>query len=132
MQGFEELAELNKQEIEMQDKKLEEFEDEIDENRNEGMFFKSLGQSKPLVDKVKAKEEAEKIKEVTKTSAGSKTRRNVYLALIGLVGIGVADGVITSSLDGKKIAALGLILVGLLSQYIYEQSLISETEEKKK
>ncbi|CAM8890319.1 hypothetical protein QQ045_024349 [Rhodiola kirilowii] len=132
MQGFEELAELNRQDIEMQDKKLEEFEDEIDDNRNEGMFFKSLGQSKPLVDKAKAKEEADKINDVTKASAGSKTRRNVYLALMGLVVVGIADGVISSSLDGKKIAALGLILVGVLSQYIYEQSLISETEENTK
>uniref|UniRef100_A0A7N0U880 Uncharacterized protein n=1 Tax=Kalanchoe fedtschenkoi TaxID=63787 RepID=A0A7N0U880_KALFE len=129
MRGLEELAELNRQEIEMQDRKLEEFEDEIDDSRNEGMFFKSLGQSKPLEDKANAKEEAEKIKDVTKASAGSKTRRNVYLALMGLVAAGVVEGVISSTLDGKKIAAFGLILVGLLAQYVYEQGLISEMEK---
>ncbi|XWS67198.1 hypothetical protein CRYUN_Cryun05aG0267200 [Craigia yunnanensis] len=49
-----------------------------------GWFFKNLTERKPIY-KAKAKEEAEKIKEITKEKAGSKTRRNIYLALIALL-----------------------------------------------
>lgn len=133
MQAFEESAELNKAEIEENQKKLAEVEGLIEKDRNEGLFFKNLGQGKPI-DKAKAKEEMQKIKEITIDSAGSKTRRNIYLALIGLVTAGIADSLISSSTRWQKVAILGVILVGLISQLIYEQNILSKTKitEKEK
>ncbi|KAJ0028666.1 hypothetical protein Pint_35227 [Pistacia integerrima] len=126
MQAFEESAEMNRQEIVENDNKLAEFEGQMEEDRNEGLFFKSLKKKKP-VDKAKAKEEMKKIKEVTAQNAGSKTRRNIYLALIGLLVIGIADSFINSP-DWRKVAVLGAILVPLLLQFLYEQGILSETE----
>lgn len=126
MQAFEESVELNKLEIEKNEQSVTDFEDQIERDRNEGLFFKNLKPETP-VEVEKAKEEAEKIKELTKKNAGSVTRRNIYLALIGLVIIGIIEASIDSS-DCRKAAVLGMILVGLLSQLIYEQNLLSETE----
>lgn len=131
MQAFEESVGLNKLEIEENENKLEEFEGQIENDRNEWFFFKNLRQSKPA-DKAKAKEETEKIKEVTKERAGSKTRRNIYLALIGLIVINIADSLLSSSSNWGKVAVLGAILVALLSQFIYEQRMSSETENTEK
>lgn len=131
MQAFEESAELNKLEIEENEKKLADFEDKIVKDRNEGMFFKNLMQKAP-VDKAKAKEEAEKITEVTKKNAGSELRRNIYLALIGLVVFEIVDALVISSTssDWRKIGVLGVILVGLLSQLFYEQNMLSSETKK--
>lgn len=118
MQAFEESVGLNKAEVEENEKKLADFEGQMEEERNEGLFFKNLRQRRS-VDKAKAKEEMEKIKQLSRESAGSNTRRTIYLALIGLVVVGIAD-VFISSL--RKGAVLGIILVCLLSQVIYEQS----------
>lgn len=131
MQAFEESAESNKVEIEQNENMLLEFEDQIEKDRNEGLFFKNLGSRTPE-EKVQAKEETAKIKELTKVNAGSKTRRNIYLALICLLTIGIADSFISSSPDWRKVAVLGAILVGLFTQYVYEQSLLSETRKTKK
>ncbi|CAN4109709.1 unnamed protein product [Withania somnifera] len=129
MQAFEESVRLNKQEIEENEKKLEEFEGQMEEERNEWLFFKNLRQRRVVaVDKVKAKEEMEKIKQLSKENAGLTTRRIVYLALIGLVSVGIADVFISSPSDWRKGAVLGIVLVCLLSQVIYEQSVLSETE----
>lgn len=128
MQAFEESVELNKLEIEESEKKVTDFEGQIEKDRNEGLFFKNLREKTP-VDKAKAREEAEKIKELTKKNAGSVIRRNIYLALMGLVVIGIADASISSTSDWRKVALLGVILVGLLSQLIYEQSVLSETDK---
>ncbi|KAG6437105.1 hypothetical protein SASPL_102015 [Salvia splendens] len=130
MQAFEESMELNKVEIEENEKMVENFEGQIQKERNEGMFFKNLGEKKP-VDVAQAKEEAEKIKEVNKKSAGSVMRRNIYLALMGLVVIGIADASVSSSPDWGKVAFLGVILAGLITQIFYEKSMSSETEQEK-
>lgn len=130
MQAFEESVELERQELEKNEKQLEDFEGQIESDRNEGLFFKSLGKKAP-VEKVKAKEEMKKITEITVGSAGSKTRKNIYLALMGLIFIGIADALISSSSDWRKVAALALIFVALLSQFIYEQSLSSKPKIEK-
>ena len=130
MQAFEESAEMNKLEIGENDDKLAALESEIEEDRNEGLFFKNL-RERSTKQKAEAKEEMERIREVTKKSAGSKTRRNIYLALIGLLVLGIADSFISSP-DWRKVAALGAILVGLVSQFLYEQSMLSETKETEK
>ncbi|KAG2245846.1 hypothetical protein Bca4012_069105 [Brassica carinata] len=125
MQAFEESAGLNRLEIEENDNKLAEFEERIVEDRNEGLFFKSFRDNKKPVDVEKAKEEAERIQEVTKESAGSKSRRNVYLGLIGILVLAIADSFVSSP-DWRKVAVLGAILVSLLTQFVYEQTLLSE------
>ncbi|KAL8557457.1 hypothetical protein ACS0TY_004762 [Phlomoides rotata] len=133
MQAFEESVELNKVEIEESEKKVAYFEGQIEKERNEGLFFKNLGENAP-VDKAKAREETERIEQVTKKSAGSVIRRNIYLGLIGLVVIGIADASTSSTSDWRKVAVLGVILVGLLTQIFYEQSILSEagkTEQEK-
>ncbi|CAN8259989.1 unnamed protein product [Cochlearia groenlandica] len=130
MQAFEESAGLNRLEIEENDNKLADFEEKIVEGRNEGLFFKSLRDKKP-VDVEKAKEEAAKIKEVTKESAGSKSRRNIYLGLIGIVALAIADSFVSSP-DWRKVAVLGAILIPLLTQFVYEQTLLSAEEDKGK
>ena len=130
MGAFEESAELNRLEIEKSNEELAGFEAQMQRDRNEGMFFKNLGESTPISgkEKAKAKEEAEKIREITKKSAGSKIRLNIYLALIGLVTSGILNSLISSSSDWRRLAVLGVILVGLLSQSIYEQRILSETQ----
>ncbi|KAK9756173.1 hypothetical protein RND81_01G078900 [Saponaria officinalis] len=129
MQEFEELSGMSKEAIAKTDKELADFEVEVEIGRNEGLFFQSLGDTPP-VDKTKAKEEAQKIMNVTKKYAGSKTRRNVYLALIGIVGVGITDQYISSLVDWRKVAVLGAIFVGLITQLIYEQKMLSSSEDQ--
>lgn len=129
MQAFEESQEMSRQEIEKDEEQLAQFEGQIEKDRNEGMFFKNLTEKKAVVDTAKAKEEAEKIKEVTKEKVGSKSRRNIYLALMALLVIQIADSFISSS-DWRKVAILGAILVALFTQFINEQTLLSEAENK--
>ncbi|KAL0309955.1 UNVERIFIED_CONTAM: protein NRT1/ PTR FAMILY 8.1 [Sesamum radiatum] len=129
MQAFEESMELNKSEIEESEKRVADFEGQIEKDRNEGLLFKNLRPKTP-VDKATAREETEKIRELTKKSAASVIRRNIYLALIALVILGIADASISSTFDWRKVAILGVILVGLLSQLVYEQSMLSETDKK--
>lgn len=130
MQAFEESAGLNRLEIEENDNKLAEFEEKIQVDRNEGLFFKSLRDKKP-VDGEQVKEETEKIQEVTKESVGSKSRRNIYLGLIGIVVLAIADSFVSAP-DWRKVAILGAILVPLLTQFVYEQTLLSEEADKGK
>ena len=127
MQAFEESAGVNIEEMEKNENKLEAFEGQIEKERNEGLFFKNLMQGKPKK-KVDAAEEINKIKELTKKSAGSENRRNIYLALIGLLLVQLVDSFITSTPDWRKVAFLGAIFVGLVSHLIYEHKMLSETE----
>ena len=115
-------------EIEENEKKLADFEGQIEKERNEGLFFKNL-RERTTKEKVEAKDETEKIKELTKENAGSKVRKNIYLALISVLVIGITDSLISPSSDWRKIAVLGAILVALLSQFIYEQRMTSEAAE---
>ncbi|XP_062226377.1 uncharacterized protein LOC133924727 [Phragmites australis] len=134
MQAFEETAEVQRQEIEMNEKVLEDFEDWIEKEKNEGMFFKSLGKVKPKNKKeikVKAKVEAQKVKEIAKESAGSKTRMNIYLGLMAILGLTIANAVFaTPEVEWRKVAALGLIFIGLVAQVIYEQNISPPKADK--
>ncbi|TKY63436.1 hypothetical protein E2542_SST13308 [Spatholobus suberectus] len=122
MLAFEESTELNRQEIEESENKIVEFEGQMEKERNEGLFFKNLGQKAP-VDIAKAQEEVEKIKDVSRENNGSKTRKNVYLFFIGLLTFSIVDSIATSSgADWKKVAVLGGILVVLFSLFINEQN----------
>ncbi|KGN54356.1 uncharacterized protein LOC101218084 [Cucumis sativus] len=127
MQVFEESVELNRQEIEKNDDMLAKFEGQIEEERNEGLFFQNLRPRKPA-DKVKAKVEMEKINKLTKENAGSKTRRYIYLAFIGLLVVAIAESFLSSP-DWRKVAVLGAMLIALISQFSYEQRMASEIEK---
>lgn len=135
MQAFEETAEIQRQEIEMNERVLEDFEDWIEKEKNEGMFFKSLGKVKPRNKKeikVKARIEAQKVKEIAKESAGSKTRMNIYLGLMAILGLTIANAVFaTPEVEWRKVAALGLIFIGLVAQVIYEQDISPPEAEKR-
>lgn len=122
MLAFEESTEMNRLEIEESEKKIEEFEDQMQKDRNEGLFFKNLGQ-KDLVDKAKPKEEVEKIKDVNIANSGSQTMKNVYLFFIGLLTFGIVDSVVSSSgADWKRVSVLGGIIVVLFSLFINQQN----------
>ena len=125
MLAFEESSELNRVEIEESEKKIEEFEGQMEKNRNEGLFFKNLGE-KALADKEKkTKEKVEKIKEVNTENSGSgKTRKNVYLFFIGLLSFGIVDSFASSSgsADWKRVSVLGGVLVVLFFLFINEQN----------
>ena len=96
MVEFEESAELNRQEIQEHEKELGEFEVQMEDGRNEGLFFKNLRRRTP-VDKSKAKEEAEKMKDVAREKAGSRTRKGFYLLFIGLLTFAIVDSIASSS-----------------------------------
>ena len=123
MLEFEELNELNRLDIQESENKLVEFEDQMEKDQNEGLFFKSLGQKAP-VDKAKAKDEVKKIEDdVSREKDGSKTRKNVYLFFIGLLTFGIVNSLASSSgTDWRKVAVLGAILVALFSLFINKQN----------
>ena len=139
MQSYEETAEMQRQEIEMNERVLEDFEDWIEEEKNEGMFFKSLGKVKKPQNneeiKVKARIEAQKVTEITKENAGSKARMNIYLALMAILSLTIANAVFaTPEVEWRKVAALGLIFIGLVAQVIYEQDIsppVADKDEKR-
>ncbi|KAK7339834.1 hypothetical protein VNO77_20520 [Canavalia gladiata] len=130
MLEFEESAELYRQEIQERENKLDEFEVQMEDDRNEGLFFKNLRKKSPI-DKARAKEEAEKIKDVTREKAGSITRKSIYLVFIGLLTFAIVDSIASSSTDWRKVAILGAIVVALISQFVYEQKMSSETRTRK-
>ncbi|CAA6655103.1 unnamed protein product [Spirodela intermedia] len=133
MQAFEETAAENRQEIEKNEKILEEFEEKVERDRNEGLFFKNLGGKKPQDQseaKVAAKLEAKKLKELAKEKAGSKGRRSIYLALMALLGAGIANAAFGyPAVEWRKAAALGFLFLALVAQYVYELRLSSEGDE---
>lgn len=129
MEAFEESSEIIRQEIAKDEKVLEDFEEQIERERNQDLFFKSLSQKAPP-----GKQAAEVLKPVRETitkNAGSKFRRNIYLGLMTLVFGTIGNYLITyPQVEWKKVAALGLILLGLLVQYIYERRLSTATMEE--
>ncbi|KAJ1411286.1 hypothetical protein SESBI_21329 [Sesbania bispinosa] len=130
MLAFEEATELNKLEIQESEDKLMEFEGQMEEDRNEGLFFKNLSQKVPVV-KAKVKEEVEEVKDVSREKDGSKTRKNVYLFFIGLLTYGIVNSIASSSsTDWRKVAVLGAILVALFSTFIYEQNKENKKEDQ--
>ncbi|KAG8078501.1 hypothetical protein GUJ93_ZPchr0007g5959 [Zizania palustris] len=143
MHAFEETAEIQRQEIEMNERVVQDFEDWIEEEKNEGMFFKSLGKANPRSNKKKEltdtvvelepKLDAQKVQEIAKASAGSKTRMNIYLALMALLGLTIANAIFAApaEVEWRKVAALGLIFIGLVAQFLYEQDISSPEAEKK-
>lgn len=131
MQALEEIADINREEIEKNEKVLEEFEDQIEKDRNEGLFFKNLREKTPEA-KAEAKIEAQKLKEIAKENAGSKVRRYIYLGLMSVLAITISNAIFASTeVEWGKVAALAFIFLGLLAQFIYEKSLSSDNQGKR-
>lgn len=129
MQAFEEMAEENILEIEKNEQKLSDFENRIENDRNEGLFFKNLGQKTPT-ERANVKEEIEKLKELQREKAGSRLRRSIYIGLICVVAVTILNAAITSpELEWQKIATLSVILVALVAQFAYEQRISSVAED---
>ncbi|KAK7287190.1 hypothetical protein RIF29_00299 [Crotalaria pallida] len=123
MLAFEESNELNRLEIQESENKLQEFEGQMEKERNEGLFFKSLGRMEITDKENAAKGEVENFKDVTKEKDGSQTRKNVYLFFIGLLTFGIVNSIASSSsTDWSKVAVLGAILVALFYLFIIEQN----------
>lgn len=133
MQAFEENAESNRNDIEKNEQNLAEFEDKMELDRKEGLFFKNLtGQKKKPSEQAYApEEEMQKLRLVDREHAGSKARRSIYLALICLLALTILNALITSpAVAWQKIAALALILVALIAQLAYEQKMSSAEAQK--
>lgn len=130
IQAFEEAADMNREEIEKNEKVLEDFEDQIEKDRNEGLFFKNLGDKAPKA-KTEAKAEAQKLREIVKKDAGSKIRGNIYLGLMSLIAVTIANAIFaTRDVEWGKVAALAFILLGLLAQFTYERSLSTKSKSR--
>jgi hypothetical protein len=138
MQEFDKDTEARWQEIEENEKILEEFERRIERGRNEGLFFKNLKDKKSEVKpeiKMAAMAEAEKIKEVTRQKAGSKIRRNVYFALMSVLALPIGGTILSvqgGEVEWRKVTVLGLIFTGLVAQLIYEQDFSSNFKDNDK
>uniref|UniRef100_A0A1D1YMQ2 Protein FAM193A n=1 Tax=Anthurium amnicola TaxID=1678845 RepID=A0A1D1YMQ2_9ARAE len=134
MQAFEETAEANRQEIEKKEQLVEELEEKMERDRNEGLFFKNLTEKKPPPRGARAAEagmEAKKLSELAREKAGSGARKNVYLALMALLGAAIANAVLASAeVEWRKVAALGFLLLALLAQYVYELQLSSQGDDE--
>lgn len=123
----EELAAARAQ-MEADSRELEEFEDNVDKARSEGLFFKSL-YGKPLKawkertsdEKQAITQEAQEVTNVTKRSASSKTRRFLYGVLIFMLSLSLLEAVSGGGdYPWPKLALYSLILVALVVQFTYE------------
>lgn len=131
-QAFEETAELTRQEIESSQKILEEFQEQIVRDKNEGLFFMSLQQKTPQK-KAETEDNTQKLRQLAKETASRRTRRNIYLALMLLMILAVGNAVFAKpEVEWRKVGALMLILFGLLAQLIYENSLSTTADEPNK
>ncbi|KAL4188430.1 hypothetical protein AMTRI_Chr08g160090 [Amborella trichopoda] len=130
LRAFEESMGSNKAEIERSERELADFEEQMEKDRNDGLFFKSLGKAAPErqeFQRAKAKEEVQKLKEVTSKSTQMGIRKNIYLLLLGLLTLSVVDYVSSfPKLDWRKASFLGAVLLALLAQFLYEQTMSSE------
>lgn len=132
MQAFEESVEMDREDTEKREKELEDFEGEIEKGRNEGMFFQSYKQKEEPIDKAKAREQVNNINLVTIQSVTSKTRKNIYIALIALLTLGIANSFLSTSdtpPDWRKLAVLAAIWVALVTRFTYEQTMLPKSDK---
>jgi len=114
-------------EMEADSLEFDEFEENVDKARSEGLFFKSL-YSKPLKawkdrtseEKQSIREEAKGVLNVAKKSGSSKTRRLLYGILIFLLSLSLLEAVSNGEYPWPKLALYSLLLVALVVQLTYE------------
>lgn len=128
----EELASARAQ-MEADSREFDEFEENVDKARSEGLFFKSL-YSKPLKpwsdrtadEKKSIKEEAKIVFNVARKSGSSKTRRFLYGVLIFLLSLSLVEAVSHGEHPWPKLALYSFILVALVVQLTYESFMASD------
>ncbi|XP_024375948.1 uncharacterized protein [Physcomitrium patens] len=128
----EELASARAQ-MEADSREFDEFEENVDKARSEGLFFKSL-YSKPLKpwsdrtadEKKSIKEEAKIVFNVARKSGSSKTRRFLYGVLIFLLSLSLVEAVSNGEHPWPKLALYSFILVALVVQLTYESFMASD------
>lgn len=131
----EELASARAQ-MEADSRELDEFEENVDKARSEGLFFKSL-YGKPLkawkdrtpAEKQAIQEEAKVVSNVAKKSGSSRTRRFLYGVLIFLLSLSLLEAVSNGDHPWPKLALYSLILVALVVQLTYESFVASNEED---
>ena len=119
-------------EMEADERDLEEFEENVDKARSEGLFFKGL-YSKPMKawkdstpeEKEAIKEQADAVANVAKASAVSQSRRFLYGVLIFLLSLTLVEGVSGANIQWPKLALYFLVLVALVAQLTYEKFIAS-------
>ncbi|KAG0576740.1 hypothetical protein KC19_5G104300 [Ceratodon purpureus] len=133
----EELAKA-RAEMEADSRDFDEFEENVDKARSEGLFFKSL-YSKPLKawkdrtneEKKAIKEEASVVFNTAKKSGSSKTRRFLYGVLIFLLSLSLVEAVSNGNYEWPKLALYSFILVALVVQLTYESFIASDGDDSK-
>lgn len=130
-QAFEDELASARAEIEANEREFDEFEKNVETARNEGLFFKSLyrpmksWKSRTPEERKALEEEAAAVTEVTKMSAGSKSRRYLYGVLIFLLTLTLMETVSAGDFNWKKLAIYGGVLAFLLLQFSFEKSFAS-------
>lgn len=135
MESFQESSQMNRRQIEEGHRELDEFEESIQKDRNEGLFFKNLGdrkQQNPHNKKsLRSEEERRKLIRLTKKAAGSSIRKTVYISLMTLLAATVTANSVTAfpQINWIKTVPLCLLFLALLGQYVYETRLSSSVTE---
>nr|ABR16893.1 unknown [Picea sitchensis] len=137
IQACEEKLASARAEIETNEQSINKFEKETQKVRNEGLFFQSLyTQAKKWKDLPPEKRntiqmEAEMLKEVTKRTLNSTTRRNVYICLILVLSLTLIDLVASGNAEWPKPTIYTILLVLIFTQLIYETSISSNGNNTK-
>ncbi|MCO5567843.1 hypothetical protein L7F22_021539 [Adiantum nelumboides] len=126
------LAEMN-----LEQEELDEFEKSVQNARSQGLFFKGLYKPlKPWKDRAPAEQEAirEEAKQILKTTGAlmqSKSRKNLYILLIVVMGFLLVESA-TSAEPSLSGIVVSIVIISLLSiQLIFEMSISSGEEDRK-
>jgi hypothetical protein len=138
-QAMEDELAAARAEMEADSRDFDEFEENVDKARSEGLFFKSL-YSKPLKawndrtkeEKQAIKEQADAVYNSAKKSGSSKPRRFLYGVLIFLLSLSLVEAVSNGSYEWPKLALYSFILVALVVQLTYESFVASDGDDDSK
>lgn len=140
IQAVEEQLASERAEEEARQAELDAFEKRVQDARSEGLFFKGL--YKPLKpwkdrapDEQKAiKREAKQVHQATKTLLQSKSRQNLYILLIFLLGLFLVEGITSAEFSLPGILVYAGVMLLLSMQLMFEKFFSSgkdDTKERK-
>ncbi|KAH7405038.1 hypothetical protein KP509_15G054400 [Ceratopteris richardii] len=124
------LAELSLQETELDD-----FEKSVQDARSEGLFFKALYKpSKSWKDRDPSerkaiKEAAKQVAETARVTLKSKSRKNLYMFLLLLMGFVLAESLLSDEHSLSSTIVYTVIILFLLIQLFYEESLSPKRDD---
>lgn len=136
VQACEEKLASARAEMETNEQSITKFEKEMQKVRNEGLFFQSLyTQAKKWKDLPPEKRntiqmEADMLKEVTKRTLNSTTRRNLYIFLILVLNLTIIDLVASGNAEWPKLAIYTILDVLVVTQLTYETIISSNAKDK--